>query len=97
VSPDDMNKALQKARKDDAVKAVVLRVNSPGGDALASDLIWNEVENTKKEKPVIVSMGDVAASGGYYIAAGGDKIFAEPSTITGSIGVFGMMPNIKEL
>lgn len=97
VSPDDMNKSLQKAQKDDAVKAVVLRVNSPGGDAMSSDLIWNEIENTKKEKPVIVSMGDVAASGGYYIAAGGDKIFAEPSTITGSIGVFGMLPNIKEL
>jgi protease-4 len=92
-----INKALIKARKDKKVKAVVLRVNSPGGSALTSDIIWREIELTKKEKPVVVSMGDVAASGGYYIAVGADKIFAEPTTITGSIGVFGTIPNISEL
>ncbi|MBT8286368.1 MAG: signal peptide peptidase SppA [Flavobacteriaceae bacterium] len=92
-----INRALIRARKDDKVKAVVLRVNSPGGSALTSDVIWREVVLTKKEKPVVVSMGDVAASGGYYIAAGADKILAEPTTITGSIGVFGTIPNISEL
>ncbi len=92
-----INKALVRAREDDKVKAVVLRVNSPGGSALTSDLIWREVELTRKEKPVVVSMGDIAASGGYYIAAGADKILAEPTTITGSIGVFGTIPNISEL
>ncbi len=92
-----INNALIKARNDKKVKAVVLRVNSPGGSALTSDIIWREIELTKKEKPVIVSMGDVAASGGYYIAVGADKIFAEPTTITGSIGVFGTIPNISEL
>ena len=86
-----------KAREDDKVKAIVLRVNSPGGSALTSDIIWREVELTKKEKPVIVSMGNVAASGGYYIAAGANKIYAEPTTITGSIGVFGTVPNLTEL
>ncbi len=92
-----INKALIKAREDKNVKAVVLRVDSPGGSALTSDIIWREVELTKQEKPVVVSMGNVAASGGYYIAAGADKIFAEPTTITGSIGVFGTVPNISEL
>jgi len=92
-----INKSLQKVRNDDKVKAVVLRVNSPGGSALASELIWREIELTKKVKPVIVSMGDLAASGGYYIAANADKIIAEPTTITGSIGVFGMLPNGKDL
>jgi protease-4 len=92
-----INKALVKAREDKNVKAIVLRVNSPGGSALTSDIIWREVELAKKEKPVVVSMGDVAASGGYYIAVGADKIFAEPTTITGSIGVFGTIPNISEL
>jgi len=92
-----INSALAKARKDNKVKAVVLRVNSPGGSALTSDIIWREIELTKKEKPVVVSMGDVAASGGYYISVGADKIFAEPTTITGSIGVFGTVPNISEL
>ena len=96
VGQGSMNKSLQKARKDDKVKAVVLRVNSPGGSALASELIWREIELTKKVKPVIVSMGDLAASGGYYIASNADKIIAEPTTITGSIGVFGMLPNGKE-
>jgi protease-4 len=92
-----INDALKKAREDKDVKAIVLRVNSPGGSALASDIIWREIEITKQSKPVVVSMGDVAASGGYYIAAGADKIFAEPTTITGSIGVFGTIPNISEL
>jgi protease-4 len=92
-----INEALIKAREDEKVKAIVLRVNSPGGSALTSDIIWREVELTKRIKPVVVSMGNVAASGGYYIAAGADKIFAEPTTITGSIGVFGMVPNMNEL
>ena len=92
-----INRALVKAREDSNVKAIVLRVNSPGGSALTSDIIWREVELAKAEKPVIVSMGDVAASGGYYIAAGADKIFAEATTITGSIGVFGTIPNMSEL
>ncbi len=92
-----MIKALKKARKDKNIKAIVLRVNSPGGDALASDIIWRELELTKKEKPLVVSMGNVAASGGYYIACNANKIFAEPTTITGSIGVFGAVPNIHQL
>jgi protease-4 len=86
-------KLIRKARKDSTIKALVLRVNSPGGSALASDVIWREIILTKKEKPVVVSMGDVAASGGYYIACAADRIFAQPNTITGSIGVFGMIPN----
>lgn len=92
-----MNKAIIKARDDDKVKAIVLRVNSPGGSALTSDIIWREIELAKEKKPVIVSMGNVAASGGYYIAAGANKIYAEPTTVTGSIGVFGTIPNITEL
>ncbi|MGB1268213.1 MAG: signal peptide peptidase SppA [Flavobacteriaceae bacterium] len=91
-----INKALKTAREDDNVKAIVLRVNSPGGSALASELIWREIELTKAIKPVIVSMGNLAASGGYYIACNADKIIAEPSTITGSIGVFGTLPNAHE-
>lgn len=97
IGQDIINEALIKAREDDKVKAVVLRVDSPGGSALTSDIIWREVMLTKQEKPVIVSMGNVAASGGYYIAAGADRIFAEPTTITGSIGVFGTIPNISGL
>lgn len=92
-----MNEAIIKAKEDDKVKAIVLRVDSPGGSALTSDIIWREIELAKEKKPVIVSMGNVAASGGYYIAAGADKIFAEPTTITGSIGVFGTIPNMNEL
>ncbi len=92
-----INRALKKARENKNVKAIVFRVNSPGGSALVSDIIWREVERTKAVKPVVVSFGNVAASGGYYIAAGADKIFAEPTTITGSIGVFGTIPNIQEL
>ena len=97
IGEGSVNRALRKARNNDKVKAIVLRVNSPGGSALTSDLIWREIELTKKVKPVIVSMGDVAASGGYYIACNSDRIFADPSTITGSIGVFGMLPNFKQV
>ena len=92
-----INKSLKRAVRDDNVKAIVLRVNSPGGSALVSDIIWREVEVSRKSKPVVVSFGNVAASGGYYIAAGADMIFAEPTSITGSIGVFGTIPNINEL
>lgn len=88
-----INRSLKEAREDDDVKAIVLRVDSPGGSALVSDLIWREIELTKKVKPVVVSMGNLAASGGYYIACNANTIFAEPTTITGSIGVFGMLPN----
>ncbi len=97
IGGDKFSRELRKLRENDAVKAVVLRVNSPGGSALASDIIWREVILTKKVKPVIVSMGDVAASGGYYISAAADSIFAEPTTITGSIGVFGVIPNFQNL
>ncbi len=93
----DCSKAIRKARLDEKVKAVVLRVNSPGGSALASETIWREVTLTKKVKPVIVSMGNLAASGGYYIAAPADVIVASPNTITGSIGVFGLFFNGKGL
>ena len=89
--------ALHKAVDNESVKAIVLRVNSPGGSALVSDIIWREMQLAKKEKPLVVSFGNVAASGGYYIGVGGDKIFAEPTTITGSIGVFGTIPNVNEL
>jgi protease-4 len=97
IGSETISKAIRKARLDDKVKAVVLRVNSPGGSALASDVIWREMLLTKKVKPVVVSMGNVAASGGYYIACAADKIFAYPNTITGSIGVFGIIPNMKEM
>ena len=90
-------KTLKKLKKSERVKGVVLRIDSPGGSALASELIWQEIEQLNMEKPVVVSMGDVAASGGYYIACGADAIFAEPNTITGSIGVFGVLPNVSEL
>jgi protease-4 len=90
-------KQVEKLRKDEKVKAIVLRINSPGGSALASDVMWRELMLAKKEKPLIISMGDLAASGGYYIACLGDRIFAQPNTITGSIGVFGLIPNAKKL
>ncbi len=90
-------KAIKKARLDENVKAIVMRVNSPGGDALASDVIRREVELAKEAKPFIVSMGDLAASGGYWIATTADYIFAQPTTITGSIGVFGIIPNLQGL
>ena len=92
-----MRTSLQEARKDEKVKAIVIRVDSPGGSALTSELIWREIELTKKVKPVVVSMGNLAASGGYYIACNANKIIAEPNTITGSIGVFGVLPNMTEL
>jgi protease-4 len=88
---------IRKERKDSAVKAIVLRVNSPGGNAIASDIMWKELELASKVKPVVVSMGNYAASGGYYISAPGTKIFASPTTITGSIGVFGLVPNAGKL
>jgi len=95
IGSDKFAKAIRSARRDTSIKAIVLRVNSPGGSALASDVIWREVTLAKKEKPVVVSMGDVAASGGYYISAAADEIFAMPTTVTGSIGVFGIIPNMK--
>lgn len=97
IGGDKLSRELRELRLDDKVKAVVLRVNSPGGSALASENIWREVDLTKKVKPVIVSMGDYAASGGYYISAAADSIFADPTTLTGSIGVFGMIPNFQRL
>lgn len=97
VGSTPISEAIRKARLDKKVKAIVLRVNSPGGSALASDIIWREIELAKKAKPVIASFGDLAASGGYYIACGADKIFAMPGTITGSIGVFSMIPNAQKL
>jgi protease-4 len=97
IGEEAMRTSLQEARKDEKVKAIVIRVDSPGGSALTSELIWREIEITKKSKPVVVSMGNLAASGGYYIACNADKIIAEPSTITGSIGVFGILPNMTEL
>lgn len=90
-------KELEKLRKDENVKAVVLRVNSPGGSASASEHIWKAVADLKKEKPIVVSMGDYAASGGYYISCNASKIIAQPNTLTGSIGIFGMFPNFKGL
>jgi protease-4 len=96
IGSDRISRAIRKARLDAKVKAIVLRVNSPGGSALASDVIWREMVLAKKSKPVIVSMGDVAASGGYYIACAADSIFAQPNTITGSIGVFGIIPNMQK-
>ena len=89
-------KAIRDARLDNTIKAIVFRVNSPGGSALASDVIWRETVLAQKTKPFIVSMGDVAASGGYYISCAADRIFAQPNTITGSIGVFGMIPNAQK-
>ncbi len=96
IGSDRISAAIRDARLDDHVKAIVMRVNSPGGSALASDVILREVKLAAQEKPFVVSMGDVAASGGYYISCGADKIFADPSTITGSIGVLGMIPNLEE-
>ncbi len=97
IGSEKISKEIRKARKDDKVKAIVLRVNSPGGSALASDVIWREVVLAEQVKPVVVSMGDVAASGGYYIACAADTIVAEPNTITGSIGVFGVLMNAQKL
>ena len=88
---------IRNARESDRIKAIVLRINSPGGGALASDIIWREIQLAKEEKPVIASMSDVAASGGYYLAMGADKIFANPTTIAGSIGIYGMLFNLEDL
>jgi len=95
IASDDYRSLIQGIRNDKSIDAVVLRVNSPGGSALASDIIWREIELLKKEKPVVVSMGDYAASGGYYIACNADLIFSDANTITGSIGVFSVIPNIS--
>jgi len=98
IGSEGVSKALRAARLNDDVKAVVLRVNSPGGSALASDVIWREVKLIEEtDKPIIVTMGDYAASGGYYIACAADKIYAQPNTLTGSIGVFGVIPNLEGL
>jgi len=97
IGSERISRAIRKARLDDKIKAIVLRVNSGGGSALASDVIWREIILSKKVKPVIASFGDVAASGGYYIACAADSIFVQPNTITGSIGVFGIIPNFQNL
>jgi len=96
IGSERISKAIRKARLDNNIKAIVLRVNSPGGSALASDVIWREMVLAKRAKPVVVSMGDVAASGGYYISCAASKVFADPNTITGSIGVFGIIPNFQK-
>jgi protease IV len=97
IGSERISRAIRRARLDTTIKGIVLRVNSPGGSALASDVIWREVVLTKKAKPVIASFGDVAASGGYYIGCAADSIFVQPNTITGSIGVFGIIPNLQKL
>lgn len=95
IGSDRISRSIREAREDSSVKAIVLRVNSPGGSALASEVIWREVVLAKKSKPVLVSMGNLAASGGYYIACSATKIYAQPNTLTGSIGVFGVIPNLQ--
>ncbi|PLX16884.1 MAG: signal peptide peptidase SppA [Marinilabiliales bacterium] len=97
IGSDRISRAIRKVRKDSSIKAIVLRVNSGGGAALSADIIWREIQLAQETKPVIVSIGDVAASGGYYIAAPADKIIASPNSITGSIGVFGLFFTGKEL
>ncbi|MCB0795609.1 MAG: signal peptide peptidase SppA [Flavobacteriales bacterium] len=95
IGSETVSEAIREAREDSTIKAIVFRVNSPGGSGLASDVIWREVQLATEVKPVVVSMGDVAASGGYYISCAADKIYADPMTITGSIGVFGIIPNMQ--
>lgn len=95
IGSDAFRSLIRKLRMDKEVKAIVFRVNSPGGSSLASDVIWREISLARKEKPVIVSMGDVAASGGYYISCNADSVFADANTITGSIGVFSIVPNFQ--
>jgi protease-4 len=97
IGSERISKAIRKAREDEKVKAIVFRINSGGGSALASDVIWREVDLARKVKPVVASFGDVAASGGYYIACAATKILADPTCITGSIGVFGVIPNMEGL
>ncbi|MCK5456332.1 MAG: signal peptide peptidase SppA, partial [Melioribacteraceae bacterium] len=96
IGKKNIIEAIRKAKRNDYVKAIVMRVHSPGGSSLISDIIWNEVELAKKEKPFIVSFSRYAASGGYYISCAADKIVAEPTTLTGSIGVFSIIPNTKK-
>lgn len=96
IGSEGLSRTIRKARRDSSIKAIVFRINSPGGSALASEVIWREVDLAAKVKPVIVSMGDVAASGGYYIAAPATTIMANPTTITGSIGVFGLFFNLQK-
>jgi len=96
IGSETIAKAIKQAREDKRVKAIILRINSPGGSALASDVIWRETILAKAEKPLVVSMGDYAASGGYYIACAADSIVANPTTLTGSIGVFGVIPNFSK-
>ena len=95
IGSESLVKTINEARDDKSIKAIVLRIDSPGGSGLASDIIWRAIESAKAKKPVVVSMSDVAASGGYYIACNANKIVAEPSTITGSIGVLGGKPVVK--
>lgn len=97
IKSEDLSRAIREARRDSSIKAIVLRINSPGGSAYGSEVIWREVKLAAETKPVIASMGDVAASGGYYIAAAADTIMADRTTITGSIGIFGMIPNAQKL
>jgi protease-4 len=96
IGSDDFVKIIRKARLDDDVDAIVFRVNSPGGSALASEAIWREISLAKEKKPVVVSMGDYAASGGYYISCAADSVFANETTITGSIGVFSVLANLED-
>ena len=97
IGGNNYSDIIRKERLDSTVKAIVLRVNSPGGNAIASDMIWRELDLASRVKPVVISMGNYAASGGYYISAPGTKIYAEPTTISGSIGVFGLIPNVGKL
>jgi protease-4 len=97
IGATNFRDVIKKERLDTSVKAIVLRVNSPGGNSIASDIIWREVELASKVKPVVVSMGNYAASGGYYISAPATKIYANPTTLSGSIGVFGLLPNAAKL
>lgn len=97
IKSEDLSRTIREARRDSSIKAIVLRINSPGGSAFGSEVIWREVKLAAETKPVIASMGDVAASGGYYIAAAADTIMADRTTITGSIGIFGMIPNVQKL
>ena len=97
IGSERLARAIREARQDEKIKAIVLRVNSPGGSALASDVIWREMFLAQKAKPTVVSMGNLAASGGYYISCAAGRIFAQPNTITGSIGVFGVIPNFQRM
>ena len=97
IKSEELSKAIREARRDSSIKAIVLRINSPGGSAYGSEVIWREVKLAAETKPVIASMGDLAASGGYYIACAADTILADRTTITGSIGIFGMIPNVQKL